>query len=97
MSLPPIAQTAAEPLRGWEAVSAGEGISVSITGMLIVFAALSIIALFVAKLPALLAALDPWLPEIEAHDPPTPAEQLPLDEERIVAAIGYALHSRGGG
>ncbi len=82
---------------GLQGIAEAHGFSIAITGMLIVFVALSLITLCVAKLPVVLEALDPWLPELEPHGPPTPAEQLPRDEEQIVAAIGYALHNRGSG
>ncbi|MEM6798443.1 MAG: OadG family protein [Planctomycetota bacterium] len=82
---------------GFEAISEGQGISIAVTGMFIVFVALSGIALVVAKLPAVLEALDPWLPEAQPHGPPTPAERTPSDDEKVVAAIGFVLHQRGGG
>lgn len=78
---------------GFQAISAGEGVSIAVTGMLIVFFALSIISLFIRLLPVVLAQMEPILPRLESHaQPPTPAERLPTDNERIVAAIGYVLH-----
>lgn len=61
--------------------------------MLIVFFALAIISLFIRLLPVVLEKLEPILPRLESHtQPPTSAEQLPADKERIIAAIGYVLH-----
>ena len=78
---------------GFQAISRGNGVSIAITGMLIVFVALTVISLFIRMLPEILAWLGPILPKLEPHGhPPTVAEQLPLDNERIVAAIGYVLH-----
>ena len=82
---------ASTPFR-WGNVSEGNGISIAITGMLIVFLALTLITWSIAALPRILAVLDPYLPAIEHHHPaPPPAESLPADEERVVAAIGLVL------
>ncbi len=76
----------------WANVS--EGNSIAITGMLIVFTALTLISVFIAVLPKLLSAIGPYLPAVEDHhDAPTTAESLPTDEEQIVAAIGHVLHT----
>ncbi len=76
----------------WANVS--EGNSIAITGMLIVFTALTVISVFIAALPKLLSAIEPYLPAVEDHhDALTTAESLPTDEEKIVAAIGHALHT----
>lgn len=88
------------PPFGWQNVVEGNGVAISLTGMLIVFCALTIISLFIAALPHVLAALDPWLPEMHhPHAKPTtalrkPSEQTAADEEKMIAAIGYALHQR---
>jgi len=84
----PIAQS-----KGFQAISDANGISISVTGMLIVFVALAVISLFVASLPVVLGWLAPILPKLESHgQAPSVAEQEPADNERIVAAIGYVLH-----
>jgi len=70
----------------------GNAISIALTGMLIVFTALALISLFIGALPRILSALEPHFPVVE-HHPPAPAEGLPSDEERIVAAIGTVLHA----
>ncbi len=78
---------------GFEAIADGNGISIAVTGMLIVFFALSFISLFIRLLPVVLAVLEPILPRLESHDqPPSAAESLDSDKERIVAAIGFVLH-----
>ncbi|MCO6046435.1 OadG family protein [Aeoliella sp. ICT_H6.2] len=89
-----LAQAADEPSRGWQAVVEGNGIAISLMGMTIVFVALVLITVFIAMVPSLLAWLDPILPKGHSHHaPPTPDEQSPLDQERVVAAIGMVLHT----
>ena len=83
----------AGPITGFEAISKGEGLSIAVTGMLIVFFALVIISLFIGFLPLALKKLEPILPRLESHaESPSAAEQLPSDHEKIVAAIGFVLH-----
>jgi oxaloacetate decarboxylase gamma subunit len=73
-------------------ITDGHAIGISITGMLIVFAALGLISAFIAALPKVLATVEPYWPTSESHHhAPRPAEILPIDEERIVAAIGTVL------
>ncbi|MEM8947314.1 MAG: OadG family protein [Planctomycetota bacterium] len=87
-SLTLLAQT-----NGFEAIDEGNGIGIAITGMAIVFSALAVISLFLRLLPIILRRLEPILPSLEARaHPPTTAEQLPSDNARIIAAIGYVLH-----
>jgi len=79
---------------GWQAVVDNNGPSIAITGMLIVFAALAIIAGFIAAVPSILTVLEPILPKSHAaHAPPARQEQTPLDQEKVVAAIGLVLHT----
>lgn len=78
---------------GMDAISEANGISIAVTGMAIVFFALAIISLFIRLLPVVLGRFEQYLPRLEPHgQPPTSAEQLPMDSEKIVAAIGYVLH-----
>ena len=78
----------------WANVSEGNAVAISITGMLIVFTALTLITVFIAALPKILTAIEPYLPAMEDHHhAPTTAESLPTDEEKIVAAIGHVLHT----
>lgn len=78
---------------GFQAISEANGVAIAVTGMLIVFFALTLISLFIRLLPEVLAVLAPILPRLESHDqPPRATESLDIDNERIVAAIGYVLH-----
>ncbi len=78
---------------GFQAISEAEGVSIAVTGMLIVFFALVIISLFIRLLPVLLGLMEPILPRLESHtQPPSAAERLPAENEKLVAAIGYVLH-----
>lgn len=79
---------------GWQRIVEGRGISISLTGMTIVFSALVIITLFIAAVPRVLDVLEPYLPKSHGHHaPPTPGEETPLDHEKVVAAIGMVLHT----
>ena len=78
----------------WANVSESNAIAIAITGMLIVFTALTLITVFIAALPRILTAIEPYLPAMEDHHhAPTTAESLPIDEGKIVAAIGHVLHT----
>jgi len=80
-------------ISGFQAISDGSGISIAVTGMLIVFFALAIISLFIRLLPAVLALLEPILPRLKSHThPPSAAKRTPVENKKIVAAIGYVLH-----
>ncbi|MCA9185568.1 MAG: OadG family protein [Pirellulaceae bacterium] len=73
-------------------ISDGNGMAIAITGMVIVFVALTLIASFIGSLPHVLRFIDPYLPAVHDHaGSPPPDEQLPSDELPIVAAIGYVL------
>ena len=67
-----------------------QGISIAITGMLIVFTALVLISLFITLLPRIVSALN--------HRFPEPAETAAVasasTDPAVVAAIGLALHRR---
>lgn len=88
-----LAQADSAPTGGWQAIQDNGGLSLSITGMLIVFVALTLISLFIAMLPKVLDLLEPVLPRPHHPAVRSPDEQLPADEEKIVAAIGYVLRS----
>jgi oxaloacetate decarboxylase gamma subunit len=71
----------------------GEGIGISITGMLIVFSALILISIFISVLPWVLKKLEFILPrgdEILGYEAPRREPSGKVDES-IAAAIGYAL------
>jgi len=70
-------------------ITNGDGISLAITGMVIVFIALSIISTFIALLPKVLPVLESILPEGHSHHGPT--KKAAKDDGEVLAAIGYAL------
>ena len=73
----------------------GQGISIAITGMVIVFFALSVISLFIAALPRILSLFAKRWPETEGHHaarPAAPSRQAVSNE--VVAAIAMVLHQR---
>lgn len=80
---------------GLQGIADGNGLAVSITGMLIVFAALLGISLFIGFLPMVLARIEPFFPEVEGHHAPTGSSTQPEDENlRLIAVIGYAKHAQ---
>jgi Na+-transporting methylmalonyl-CoA/oxaloacetate decarboxylase gamma subunit len=76
----------------------GQGIDIAITGMVIVFFALSVISLFIAALPRILTVVAQKWPESEDRHGPAPSQTVlsaaPSDE--MVAAIAITLHRRKG-
>ena len=72
---------------GLHNVIEGEGVPVSVTGMLIVFSSLALISLSIAALPGILKLVAGLLPE-EGE-----GKAVAVDE-RVVAAIGYILQQR---
>ncbi|MDH3976062.1 MAG: OadG family protein [Deltaproteobacteria bacterium] len=75
----------------YDNIIAGNGIGISITGMLIVFSALILISLFISMLPKLLPALEKLFPEQHHHGAAVKKEE---DHTPILAAIGYALYCK---
>ena len=74
-------------------VTDSEGIAIAVTGMFIVFAALSLITVFIFALPHLLAVVSKVLPEtVDKHAVPDRSEGL-LPNEPVLAAIGFVLHT----
>ncbi len=72
---------------------AGDGVAIAATGMLIVFAALLLITLFIAGLPHLLELIARILPEVPDRHAPQDASRSLLPEEAVLAAIGFVLHT----
>ena len=71
------------------------GVSIALTGMLIVACALLLICLFIMSLPRVLAAIAKVWPEgHEPHPSTARAEGLVPEEDEILAAIGFLLHHR---
>ncbi len=76
-------------------IAENHGLAISITGILIVFAALILITLFIMALPRVLAVLETVLPsKPEHHAGPASATSSTNHDEAVVAAIGFALHAR---
>jgi len=78
----------------WATTNSG-GISIAVTGMLIVACALLLIYVFISSLPKVLAAVATVWPEVdEPHAGLTHPESLALDDDDVLAAIGFVLHHR---
>lgn len=75
---------------GVENIVSTNGITISIVGIIIVFAALSIIALFIAMLPKLMPLTEKLFP-VEEHPHGAPTVSKSSDHEEVLAAIAYAL------
>jgi len=82
-------------MRSLDNVIAGQGLELTVVGMLIVFSVLVIIAFCIAAIPHLLALINRFIPEREHHDhvedmmedlPPPPLQG------RDVAAIAFAWY-----
>ena len=65
---------------------ATEHLHLAVTGMTVVFAALTLIAVFIYSLPRVLAAIEGIVPTSSAQLLP------PNDEDERAAAVGFALH-----
>ncbi|MFW6206163.1 MAG: OadG family protein [Gemmatimonadota bacterium] len=78
---------------GMENIVAGNGIGIAITGMLIVFAGLTLISGFVAVLPRI-AGTDVRRPRVQAADAGVMGQEpsLALDPD-LLAAIGYVVEA----
>ena len=76
----------------------GQGVGIAITGMLIVFSTLILISLFIFILPKILEMLKGILPPETAHhrvaSTKAPTAAGLGEEEAVVAALGFALHTR---
>ncbi len=69
-------------------------IAIAMTGMVIVFAALVLVTLFISVLPGLLAILQKVLPEVQDRHTPQDQSRNLLPDQSVVAAIGFVLHTR---
>ncbi|WP_320172524.1 OadG family protein [Maridesulfovibrio sp.] len=88
-------------LFSWDNVVAGNGMSLSITGMSIVFVALIMISVYIALLPSIAALLNRIVPpSAHHHGPvakaPAPAVKSGPSEAEIVAAAVAYLHKNKG-
>ena len=75
----------------FDLITENNGFVIAGTGMLIVFIALTLISVFIALLPKVLAILSFVLPPEEAHSHPK-ATQKSTDEDEVAVAITFALH-----
>jgi Na+-transporting methylmalonyl-CoA/oxaloacetate decarboxylase gamma subunit len=71
----------------------GDGVAIAATGLLIVFAALLLITLFIAAMPRILSAVASVLPEVPDGHSPHDSSQSLLPDDAVIAAIGFVLHS----
>jgi Na+-transporting methylmalonyl-CoA/oxaloacetate decarboxylase gamma subunit len=71
---------------GLARVLEGEALAISVTGMVIVFSALTFISIFIATLPHILSLV--------ARVFPDESTKSAADDDRVVIAIGAALHHR---
>lgn len=79
---------------GLKGIADANGLGIAAVGLLIVFTALTVISLFIALMPKALAVLERVLPELDHHHGTAAAhEQKTADEELVVAAIGFVLHT----
>lgn len=75
---------------GIQNIHDGQGLSIAITGMIIVFAALAIISIFIALLPKMLVLLARAFPEEHHHS--APSVKTAKDDDALLAAIGFGLY-----
>ncbi len=68
-----------------------QGLDLAFVGMSIVFTALVLVSVFIAVLPRILAAINPYIPPAQLH---TQSQDKETDAAAIAAAIGFALHAR---
>ena len=66
-----------------------QGFTVAIMGMLIVFAALTIISIFISLLPKLVVLLANIFPE--GHHHAVQGKTTKKDDDKLLAAIGFGL------
>ncbi len=71
-----------------------DAIAIAIVGTVIVFAALSLISIFIASLPRILQAVSLVWPEVSdwRHEDRHPESRV-ADDTDVLAAIGFVLHT----
>ena len=74
-------------------IVSGQGFELAFAGMIIVFTALVLVALFIALLPKALVVVNRLIPEAHPHTAPPPKRQVD-DDTAIAVAVGFALHAR---
>ena len=75
-------------------ITDGQGLELAIAGMSIVFTILILISGFIALLPKILSVVAQKYPEREIHHTVPDPSGPPTDDGAVLAAIGYALHTR---
>lgn len=75
----------------------GQGFALALTGMTIVFTALSMVSAFIALLPRVLVFVNRYIPEVHHHAAPKARSRQGGDDAAIAAAIAYAQHCRAAG
>ena len=75
---------------GWENVIRGQGIELTVTGMLVVFLGLLLIATFVNYLPVVFALLG-RVNARQRHSDLEPVSSPEHDEDEIAAVLGYVI------
>jgi Na+-transporting methylmalonyl-CoA/oxaloacetate decarboxylase gamma subunit len=79
--------------RGWQNLVDNDGLTIAVSGMVVVFAALAIISGFIWLLPRALELLAKVAPEREeTHLSPKPAVAASSEDASIAAAIGFAMY-----
>ncbi len=79
---------------GWD-LAIEMGLPLAITGMLIVFAVLILIAMFLGALPRILQTVNAWFPESHHGHQHSAGASRPAASglsDELIAAIGMALH-----
>ena len=79
-----------------EEVDLSRGIAIALSGMGIVVVVLLLIIGFISSLPKILAVVATYFPESEGHHARKKShpESQVAEDEAVLAAIGYVLHSR---
>ena len=74
-------------------IVSGQGFELAFAGMIIVFTALVLVALFIALLPKALIVVNRLIPEAHLHTAPPPQRQGD-DDTAIAVAVAVALHAQ---
>ncbi len=75
----------------------GEGVGLSLTGMCVVFFALTLLSLFIAILPRVVALLDRYFPPVEDHMVVDAAVSLATEDREVVAVMAaFITHLESG-
>jgi oxaloacetate decarboxylase gamma subunit len=88
------AEAATQSASGFKNVMEQNGVSISITGMLIVFVVLCLISALLTALPHLVSKLDEIFPPANHHSPVQAQASSNEETETVLAAIGFVLHTQ---